>query len=304
MANGANAIIAAELLPDAAGLARAAAGVDSSAPASEPRRSAAALIERNPFDSRTGALLPRAPQGAEPVVAAPVDPLRAPRCAGVDVHSTAVSSDPLWSSAVVKAAGDARGSMRRVGDVVGTREVVYIGRNPVEAGPAVWLIENGALCQSLLFDRPPPQATPPKAPAPVAPPRPAPASRAAVPGPAPLPSALAAKIQRVSATEFLIERSAVDQIISDYARLVRGARTRPVQVNGALTGFRLGRIGPESLFGRLGLANGDEVRSINGFKLTSPEKALRAYATLRTASRLSLQLVRQGRALTIDYRIR
>ena len=53
----------------------------------------------------------------------------------------------------------------------------------------------------------------------------------------------------------------------------------------------------------LGIRDGDRVESINGFNLANPEKALEAYAPLRTASTLSVKLTRQGRPLSIDYRI-
>ena len=61
---------------------------------------------------------------------------------------------------------------------------------------------------------------------------------------------------------------------------------------------------PIGWLGLLGLENGDRIDKVNGFELGTPERALEAYARLRTASHLRVELVRRGRAMTIDYHIR
>jgi general secretion pathway protein C len=308
LASGTSALIATALLVDADQIVRPADPVHSEAPRQEQVIDTVQLLERNPFDSVTGSLLPRPDDVELEPPPAPLDPLNAPVCTDVDVYSTIVSTDPLWSTAVIQGPGESRGHVRRVGDIVGTRQLAFVGRNPVARSPAVWLLEDTTLCQALLFDGrprrgvagPKPPAMPAPAPPPPSPPTAAPAPRQQ----SPLPADLAAKIRRVSATEFHMQRSAIDRIMADYAALVRGSRMRPVRNNGAVSGFRLSRIGAQTLFGHLGLLDGDVVESINGFPLTAPDKALRAYASLRTASELRVRLLRGGRPLTLDYRIR
>lgn len=63
-----------------------------------------------------------------------------------------------------------------------------------------------------------------------------------------------------------------------------------------LSGIRAG-----SLLSKLGLRNGDTLRTLNGFDLSSPDAALSAYTKLRSAHLLSLSLLRQGNALTQEY---
>jgi general secretion pathway protein C len=53
----------------------------------------------------------------------------------------------------------------------------------------------------------------------------------------------------------------------------------------------------------LGLKKGDRIQSINGLSLTDPQKALEAYARLRTADRLTLSIQRGGKDANIDFRI-
>ena len=46
------------------------------------------------------------------------------------------------------------------------------------------------------------------------------------------------------------------------------------------------------------------LQQINGFDMASPEKALEAYARLRTADHLTVQLNRRGAPLNLDFNIK
>jgi general secretion pathway protein C len=81
-------------------------------------------------------------------------------------------------------------------------------------------------------------------------------------------------------------------------------RVVPELENGSVVGVRLFGIKKDGWLGLLGLENGDRIDKVNGFELGSPERALQAYARLRTASHLRVELVRRGRPMTIDYVIR
>lgn len=52
-----------------------------------------------------------------------------------------------------------------------------------------------------------------------------------------------------------------------------------------------------------GVRHGNAESTINGFSLASPEQALTAYARLRTATRLSVQLSRGGKPVQLDLNI-
>ena len=65
----------------------------------------------------------------------------------------------------------------------------------------------------------------------------------------------------------------------------------------------LSRVRSGSLLSHIGLKRGDEILAVNGYQLASPEKALEAYARLRTAEHLQLELRRAGKPVTLDYRI-
>lgn len=267
--------------------------------------SVALIHERNPFDYQTRPLLAEEPAPEEPTEPEEVvvdDPLLVPLCSGVEVLILTESDDPLWSFAAIK---EAKGgpTLRRVGDKVSGMTVAYIGYNPATASPTVWL-EGTTLCQAALFHVDLPETkvaaqVEPEA-APVEQPEPAPAaagSRAVDPD-------IASKIKRISETEFEIDRSAVDKILDNQAELMRSARIVPEQKDGQTIGVRMFGIRPETLLGQLGLVNGDRLEAINGFNMGSPEKALEAYARLRTANSLKIQVNRRGKPMTIELKIK
>jgi general secretion pathway protein C len=275
-----------------------------------------AILSRNPFDSVTGPL-DRAPISVElpenKESADLSDPLSAPECDDVVVNIITESVDPEWSLAQLKGPGDADAATRRVGDEVGKMKVAYIGYNAEKASPSVWLLSNEKLCQALLFSekKAAAEGAPAEAAAaPAAPPADDRAARRAARGsssrsgaPA-VPSEIADKIQKVSETEFNVDRAVIDNILENQATLMRSARIVPEQKDGKTVGIRLFGIRPDTLLGTLGMQNGDRLEQINGFDMASPEKALEAYARLRTASNLTVQLTRRGKPLTINFNIK
>ncbi|MEZ4368301.1 MAG: PDZ domain-containing protein, partial [Kofleriaceae bacterium] len=63
-------------------------------------------------------------------------------------------------------------------------------------------------------------------------------------------------------------------------------------------------IKPSSAFAKLGFSNGDTLHAINGFELTSMDKALEMYTKLREANALQVEVTRRGKPVTLNYTIR
>ena len=118
-----------------------------------------------------------------------------------------------------------------------------------------------------------------------------------------VPADIASKIQKISDTEFHIDHAVIDNILEHQADLMKSARIVPEQKDGKVLGIRLFGIRPDTLLGTLGIQNGDRLESINGFNMGSPEKALEAYARLRTATSLNVKVSRRGAPVSIDYQI-
>jgi general secretion pathway protein C len=267
-------------------VARGAATVASArSPSAEP------ILSRNPFDHVTGSLKP---PPVDDSIGAPTtvdnsDPWSAPKCDGVKVLIITASSDPEWSFATF--GGDKTIMRRRGGDVNG-KKVHFVGWD------RVWLENGGSLCQASLFEKVEIAAKP---------------STPAPSGSSPPPSGGSAKavdpsiangIKRTGPNTFDIDRGVVDKILENQADLMRQARIVPEQENGKVVGIRLFGVRSDTLLGTLGMENGDRLQTINGFEMGSPEKALEAYARLRTADKLTISLNRKGQNLNLDYNIK
>jgi general secretion pathway protein C len=116
-----------------------------------------------------------------------------------------------------------------------------------------------------------------------------------------VPPEIASKIARVSDNELRVTRDAIDAIMSRQAELMRGTRLEPHKQGDRVTGLRATGVRKGSLLYLLGIRDGDELVSIGGIALTSPQQAFEAYGRLRSADRVTLIALRGGRTLSIDY---
>jgi len=301
-ASGVSNFVGARLLVDAKDLA-AAPPTGNTIPGRSSKRDAGSsqyasgepILERNAFDSVTGPLtgVDAGVDDAGVAEETTVDysrPYAAPECDDTRVLIITAAEDPAWSMAAMSEGSNGDTTLRRIGDTVGSKRIWYI------AWDRVWLQGDGDLCQAKMFSdkEPPPKVAKPA-------PRPKKPRRG---GPATVPKEIADKIQKVSDTEFNVDRAVVDQILENQGELMRSARIVPEKKDGKVVGIRLLRVRPDTLLGTLGLQDGDRVEKINGFDITSPEKALEAYARLRTAGNLSVSINRKGKPMNIDFNIR
>lgn len=114
---------------------------------------------------------------------------------------------------------------------------------------------------------------------------------------------LDANIHQVSDTSYTINRTLVDRLLANQAALMSAARVIPHEEDGRTVGMKIYGIRRSSLLGRLGVQNGDMLRTINGFDLSDPNAILQAYTQLRSADHLTLQIVRRGNPVSVDYQI-
>lgn len=303
LAQGTTGLLAAAFLPVEPGGAASLPTATRAAPG-RAQRDDTAILRRNIFDHEQGPL-----DGVDVAdVEGPVGPVTPtneidwsqppPACDG-SVRLVAAIVNPIspdWSfAAIVGAAGKAM--LYRRGQSVDGRQVIHIFTDRVYLQPST------GSCQITMFGEEVAQG-----------PRVAAAQQTAEP--AEMPSAggeseggiaasdMESGIQRVSDTNFNIDRSLVDRVLENQAELMRTARVIPHEENGRTVGVKLYGIRRNSLLGRLGVQNGDMLRTINGYDMSSPDTALEAYARLRTADHLTLSIVRRGQPTTIDYNIR
>jgi general secretion pathway protein C len=110
-----------------------------------------------------------------------------------------------------------------------------------------------------------------------------------------------AAIVRESDTEFLIDHRVVDLVLEEQSSLRPQVRFVPERENGRTVGIRLFTVRPDTLLGMLGFRGGDRLESINGFELSTPERAVTAYDRLRSADTVEVRLKRDGSHVTLHY---
>jgi general secretion pathway protein C len=272
------------------------------ATAADHQTSAATILTRNPFDSVRGNLNPPVESAsAGPQMPSTDDPYGAPACeGGVKVLATAVSDDPTWSFAQMTG-GQGEGSnpkMLRQGDEYAGKRLWFVRWD------RVWLIAPGSFCQIEMFGSAAPAAAPAVAAAPAAPATPPPVGSTGARGVPKVDADIASKIRKVSATQFEVDRVAIDKLLENQAMLMQSGRMVPDTQNGQTTGMRMYGVRPDTLLGTLGFENGDRLEKINGLGITSVETGLEAYAKLRTADRFNVTVNRRGQPTTIEYQIK
>ncbi len=257
------------------------------------------ILSRNPFDSVTGPLDGKA-VSLNPVPEAPpvsTDPYDDPVCDVAKVLLITQSEDPDWSFAAI-AGSDGKSQLRRRGDDIAGHKVHYIGWD------RVWLMMGNSRCQMPIHGGDAPKklasasaASPSTSAGDAPPPPPRKGSKKIDP-------ALAAKIRKISETQYDVERSAIDHILENQADLMKSARIVPEKEGDKVVGIRLFGVRPDSLLGTLGIENGDRLQSINGFEMGDPQKALEAYARLRSSDKLSVSVNRRGKPMQIEFNIK
>ena len=107
-------------------------------------------------------------------------------------------------------------------------------------------------------------------------------------------------IRNVGPNQYVVKRADLNKATGNLGALASQARIVPSAKD---NGFKIFSIAKDSLYSKIGIQNGDVLKSINGIELSSPDKALEAYSRLQNSSKLSLDIVRKGQNETLEYTI-
>jgi general secretion pathway protein C len=273
-----------------------------------PRELGEAVLTRNIFDSQTGAI---------PWLAPP-PPVSTTETTGGPEGEDAQVGDPLGEPAfcppgmrLIAAMVDTRRPERSVATIeTGGKPLLFHPSMDVSGHELVGIREHRVflrpagkqLCQLAMFAPPQP---PPVVPPPVATAVPAPAEERPPPHKSSLSEEeLNAGITAVSETNYNVSRQLLDKVLGNQAELMRAARVIPYEENGRVVGVKVYGIRRNALLGKLGIQNGDVLRTINGFDLSSPDSALEAYSKLRESDAFSIAMVRRGQPKTMEYAVK
>lgn len=243
-----------------------------------------AFLERNLFRAARRDLVPPGPPEAE----TSVDP-RLPASTDCTPSSSArllatiVAADPSASLAIFQGPAGHGIVAHRVGEEA---------LDGVEVTAILWrsvVVRREGRCELFSLEEP-------RAPNPGAEPqRPSPERPA---------STLGRDVKQTSEGRYDIPRTEVDHVLSNLSHVAAEGQLVPSFQNGKANGFKVLSIRPGSLYANIGLQNGDIVQKINGYEITSPEKAFEIYSKLREAREITVDLIRRGQPRTMTYEIR
>jgi general secretion pathway protein C len=241
---------------------------------------------------------PQSPQNCDDPRAAPVRSearmqLVATVMADRPRFSLATISDPSTRETHVLGVGDALGAIRLLG-----LERIRDDRDATGNGfRVVAVVCNGGTKEYIDSDAGGPElaAGPNIGTAPVPMPRP----------PGGPPSAPVQGVRQLADNQYEIERTTLDQTLSDLNKIATQARIVPSFQNGVANGFKLFSIQPGSLYASIGIENGDVIQRVNGYELNSPEKALELYQKLREGpGPYTIDILRSGVPVQKRYSVR
>ncbi len=114
---------------------------------------------------------------------------------------------------------------------------------------------------------------------------------------------IAEGIDKVDDYNFNLSRSMLNKVLDNAGKLIGIAAVTPKMEGGDSVGMEIRGVRPNTLLTKLGIQNGDVLESVNDQSLNSPDAALGAYSTLRTADKFTLSVRRGGKPMTITYRL-
>jgi general secretion pathway protein C len=189
----------------------------------------------------------------------------------VQVAAVAAFDDPAWSLAAIVSSASAGSYLRVRGGELAGKSLAYVGMD------RVWMLGGDGLCQIRMF-KPPATSAPPT-------------------------ERGQSGVEQVGPREFRIDRGFLEHVLENTVELLRHVRIEPELDAGRVAGIRLWGVGTGTLLAAIGIQDGDRLERVSGFDISSPEKALQAYARLRTAAHLTLSITRRGQPISLDYAV-
>lgn len=111
-------------------------------------------------------------------------------------------------------------------------------------------------------------------------------------------------VKKTGEHAWAVDQKAVLHALDNIGQVLTDARLTPVASKDGADGFLVNEIKPGGIFETIGLKNGDILKRVNGFEVTSPEKAIQVLTGLRGESSIDLDVVRGGKKMNFHYDIR
>ncbi len=101
-----------------------------------------------------------------------------------------------------------------------------------------------------------------------------------------------------------LSRHEIEESLDNIGDVLSQVRVQPHMEDGEAQGLMVSEISADSIFQRMGLLDGDVVQAVNNKDIRSPDDVVSLYQSLKSGSRLNLQVTRDGQQKILNYRIR
>jgi general secretion pathway protein C len=241
------------------------------------------IKRRNIFDSEAN-------PDAAPPTPGPQDPDEVTKKSEINATliSTMEAADPSWSTALIAAAGKGP-AVYMIGEQILTAKIRDIKRPLKDQCARVILENNGELEYLSACDE---KGKKPKAVASKAKDKKKPGGRHKY------------SIEDKGNGKFDIPQGDIDYVLGNLDKLGREARVVPNFADGSPNGWKVFSIRRTSALRQMGIKNNDVLTAVNGHDLSNTEKALEVYGKLQSDKSFSLEVLRNGEPMTLEYEVR
>jgi general secretion pathway protein C len=98
-----------------------------------------------------------------------------------------------------------------------------------------------------------------------------------------------------------MNRAEINSSLKDLNELMSQASIQPHSTDGQADGLAVSGIKAGSIFRKMGLRNGDIVKSVNNEAIKTPEDLINMYNDLKSSPDVSVQILRRGQERTLNY---
>lgn len=110
--------------------------------------------------------------------------------------------------------------------------------------------------------------------------------------------------KKIGERDYILDSRRVQKSLENPEQILTDARLLPNIVEGRQEGFKMSEVVTGGIYHSLGLKNGDILLKINGLEISNPEVAMQAMSALKGMNNVSLDIIRNGQNLSMNYRMR
>ncbi len=111
------------------------------------------------------------------------------------------------------------------------------------------------------------------------------------------------KIEKVE-DQYYIKRDLITEYTQNDSKIWKDISIKETMKNGVIDGFRIMGLVNDSVFSKLGLRQGDIIKSVNNIKLTSYADAFNLYKKINKVKNLKFTIMRRNEKVELEYEIK